>query len=43
MTDGAPKENDTRKEKPKEKEGDNDEFDMFAQSRNATYETTKSR
>ncbi|KAG5345778.1 TM1L2 protein, partial [Acromyrmex heyeri] len=23
------------------KEGDNDEFDMFAQSRNATYETTK--
>ncbi|XP_076683174.1 TOM1-like protein 2 isoform X2 [Andrena cerasifolii] len=27
-----------RKEK---KEGDNDEFDMFAQSRNASYETTK--
>ncbi|XP_053970323.1 TOM1-like protein 2 isoform X3 [Hylaeus anthracinus] len=27
-----------RKEK---KEGDSDEFDMFAQSRNATYETTK--
>ncbi|CAL1686212.1 unnamed protein product [Lasius platythorax] len=25
----------------KKKEGDNDEFDMFAQSRNATYETTK--
>lgn len=29
-----------RKEK---KEGDNDEFDMFAQSRNASYETTKNR
>jgi len=27
----------------KKKEGDNDEFDMFAQSRNATYETTKNR
>jgi len=25
------------------KEGDNDEFDMFAQSRNATYEKTKNR
>jgi len=25
------------------KEGDGDEFDMFAQSRNATYETTKNR
>lgn len=27
----------------KKKEGDNDEFDMFAQSRKATYETTKNR
>lgn len=25
------------------KEGESDEFDMFAQSRNATYETTKNR
>lgn len=28
-------------ERKERKEGDNDEFDMFAQSRNATYETTK--
>ncbi|XP_012256898.2 TOM1-like protein 2 isoform X2 [Athalia rosae] len=35
------KESEVRKEKPKEREGDHDEFDMFAQSRNATYETTK--
>ncbi|XP_020282417.1 TOM1-like protein 2 isoform X2 [Pseudomyrmex gracilis] len=34
----------TSKSKPdqkEKKEGDSDEFDMFAQSRNATYETTK--
>ncbi|XP_043674425.1 TOM1-like protein 2 isoform X3 [Vespula pensylvanica] len=30
-----------RVEKKEKKGGDNDEFDMFAQSRNATYETTK--
>ncbi|XP_046480333.1 TOM1-like protein 2 isoform X1 [Neodiprion pinetum] len=41
VVDGAPRASDSRKEKPKEKEGDNDEFDMFAQSRTATYETTK--
>ena len=28
---------------PKGKEGDSDEFDMFAQSRNTTYETAKNR
>ena len=28
---------------PKGKEGDSDEFDMFAQSRNTSYETTKNR
>ncbi|KAG7202442.1 hypothetical protein KM043_018744 [Ampulex compressa] len=28
-------------ERKEKKEGDSDEFDMFAQSRNATYETTK--
>lgn len=33
----------TRKEKKEKKEGESDEFDMFAQSRNATYETTKNR
>lgn len=41
MSDDAARGVDARKEKPKE--GDNDEFDMFAQSRNATYETTKNR
>ncbi|KZC11615.1 TOM1-like protein 2 [Dufourea novaeangliae] len=30
-----------RTERKEKKEGDNDEFDMFAQSRTATYETTK--
>lgn len=32
-----------RVEKKEKKGGDSDEFDMFAQSRNATYETTKNR
>lgn len=32
-----------RKDQKEKKEGDNDEFDMFAQSRNATYEKTKNR
>ncbi|XP_031826427.1 TOM1-like protein 2 isoform X2 [Nomia melanderi] len=31
----------SRTDRKERKEGDNDEFDMFAQSRNATYETTK--
>lgn len=30
-------------ERKEKKEGESDEFDMFAQSRNATYETTKNR
>lgn len=30
-------------EQKEKKEGESDEFDMFAQSRNATYETTKNR
>ncbi|XP_029032344.1 TOM1-like protein 2 isoform X3 [Osmia bicornis bicornis] len=38
IADNADKNRIERKEK---KEGDNDEFDMFAQSRNTTYETTK--
>ncbi|XP_072753193.1 TOM1-like protein 2 isoform X2 [Anoplolepis gracilipes] len=39
---GAAEEVDKNKtDQKKKKEGDNDEFDMFAQSRNATYETTK--
>lgn len=33
----------TTKERKEKKERDGDEFDMFAQSRNATYETTKNR
>ncbi|KAL6430544.1 hypothetical protein ACFW04_007852 [Cataglyphis niger] len=39
---GAVEDADKKKmDQKKKKEGDNDEFDMFAQSRNATYETTK--
>ncbi|XP_076248331.1 TOM1-like protein 2 isoform X2 [Calliopsis andreniformis] len=38
ISESGDKDRITRKEK---KEGDNDEFDMFAQSRNASYETTK--
>ncbi|XP_003702032.1 TOM1-like protein 2 isoform X1 [Megachile rotundata] len=38
ISDNADKNRIDRKEK---KEGDSDEFDMFAQSRNTTYETTK--
>lgn len=31
----------SEKAKGSRKEGDSDEFDMFAQSRNATYESSK--
>ncbi|XP_019700898.1 TOM1-like protein 2 isoform X2 [Harpegnathos saltator] len=38
---GAAENVDKSKVERKEKKGESDEFDMFAQSRNATYETTK--
>lgn len=38
--EGVDKSKIERKEK---KEGESDEFDMFAQSRNATYDTTKNK
>ncbi|XP_043493402.1 TOM1-like protein 2 isoform X3 [Polistes fuscatus] len=38
---GISETNDNLRVEKKEKKGDSDEFDMFAQSRNATYETTK--
>ncbi|XP_017892441.1 TOM1-like protein 2 isoform X2 [Ceratina calcarata] len=38
ITDNSEKDRIDRREK---KQGDNDEFDMFAQSRNTSYETTK--
>ncbi|EZA59630.1 TOM1-like protein 2 isoform X1 [Ooceraea biroi] len=39
--EGVDKNRPDQKDQKGRKEGDGDEFDMFAQSRNATYETTK--